>query len=407
MNKLNKPVSILLTFVMVFGLFASIPFYASAAETITYFECSWDGEKVVKTEKICNDYTKLDEETQDMNLTEGWYFINQGTNIPRRLMVESGTVNLIVGYAVAAPGGIGVAPGATLNLYSYRSIGGGILNITFATTEENMNNAGIGGTNGNAGTINIHDVNIEINNDISTDQWAGKGAGIGGGYSGAPESVTIYDGSIHIKTATGACIGGGYYGPASRSAGGEGIRIYDGYLFLESINGAGIGNGYGQDGSPGSIAIYDGLVRSTSRNGAGIGGGWKGRNGQIDIYGGEIQAISTGDGAGIGSGGEANQIADINIHGGSIIAQAACGAGIGAGKFRNSTRINITGGEVNASSYSGGAAIGAGERNTSVFTRAGGRASEINISNATVTAMAYNVSAKSSFVNSWKNTAKS
>ena len=398
MNKLNKPVSILLTFVMVFGLFASIPFYASAAETITYFECSWDGEKVVKTEKICNDYTKLDEETQDMNLTEGWYFINQGTNIPRRLMVESGTVNLIIGYAVAAPGGIGVAPGATLNLYSYNAIGGGILNITFATTEENMNNAGIGGTNGNAGTINIHDVNIEINNDISTDQWAGKGAGIGGGYSGAPESVTIYDGSIHIKTATGACIGGGYYGPASRSAGGEGIRIYDGALFLESINGAGIGNGFGQDGSPGSIAIYDGLVRSTSRNGAGIGGGWKGRNGQIDIYGGEIQAISTGDGAGIGSGGEANQIADINIHGGSIIAQAACGAGIGAGKFRNSTRINITGGEVNACSYSGGAAIGAGERNTSVFTRAGGRASEINISNATVTAMAYNVSAKSSFV---------
>ena len=34
-------------------------------------------------------------------------------------MIESGTVNLIVGYGVAAPGGIGVAPGATLNLYSY------------------------------------------------------------------------------------------------------------------------------------------------------------------------------------------------------------------------------------------------------------------------------------------------
>ena len=87
-------------------------------------------------------------------------------------MIESGTVNLIVGYGVAAPGGIGVAPGATLNLYSYNIIGGSTLNITFATTEENMNNAAIGGTNGNAGTINIHDVNIEINNDISTDQWA-------------------------------------------------------------------------------------------------------------------------------------------------------------------------------------------------------------------------------------------
>ena len=63
--------SILLTFVMVFGLLASIPYYASAAETITYFECSWDGEKVVKTEKTCTEYTKLDEETQNMNLTEG------------------------------------------------------------------------------------------------------------------------------------------------------------------------------------------------------------------------------------------------------------------------------------------------------------------------------------------------
>lgn len=362
MKKFQKPLSILLTFVMVFGLFASIPFNASAAETIIYFECSWDGEKIVKTEKICTGYTKIDGETQETQLTEGWYFIDYRTYLPQRLMVESGTVNLIVAFDVAAPAGIGVAPGATLNLYSYNEIGGGTLDIAFAHNEENLNNAAIGGTNGNAGTINIHDVSIDIIND----EFGANGAGIGGGSMGA----------------------------ASRAAGDEGIRIYGGALFLESASGAGIGNGNGQDGSPGSIAIYGGLVRSTSSDGAGIGGGYRGRNGQIDIYGGEILAVSTGGGAGIGSGDEANQIADINIHGGAIIAQAANGAGIGAGKYRNSTRINITGGDITASSYSGGAAIGAGKRNNSVFNRDGGWAKEINISNATVTAMAYNVSEK-------------
>ena len=151
--------------------------------------------------------------------------------------------------------------------------------------------------------------------------------------------------------------------PASRSSGGEGIRIYDGYIKTVSASGAGIGNGYGHDGSPGSIAIYGGIIRSCSNVGAGIGGGSRGRNGQIDIYGGKIQSISTVSGAGIGSGSEANQIADINIHGGTIIAQAAEGAGIGSGKTSSGSggSITISDSTVTAVSPKNGAGIGGGE----------------------------------------------
>ena len=151
--------------------------------------------------------------------------------------------------------------------------------------------------------------------------------------------------------------------PASRSLGGEGIRIYDGYIKTVSASGAGIGNGYGHDGSPGSIAIYGGIIRSCSNVGAGIGGGYRGRNGQIDIYGGKIQSISTVSGAGIGSGSEANQIADINIHGGTIIAQAAEGAGIGSGKTSSGSggSITISDSTVTAVSPKNGAGIGGGE----------------------------------------------
>lgn len=156
MKKLKKPVSILLTFVMVFGLFASIPFYVSAAEEIIYLECSWDGSRVVKTKKICTDYTKINDDTQETNLTEGWYYLDTQAKVQQRLMVQSGTVNMIVDIGVKLRGGIGVAPGATLNLY--RVMNGnedyGELDIEFDKTEDNKNNAAIGGTNGNAGTIN-------------------------------------------------------------------------------------------------------------------------------------------------------------------------------------------------------------------------------------------------------------
>ena len=169
--------------------------------------------------------------------------------------------------------------------------------------------------------------------------------------------------------------------PASRSSGGEGIRIYDGYIKTVSASGAGIGNGYGHDGSPGSIAIYGGIIRSCSNVGAGIGGGYRGRNGQIDIYGGKIQSISTVSGAGIGSGSEANQIADINIHGGTIIAQAAEGAGIGSGKTSSGSggSITISDSTVTAVSPKNGAGIGTGDQS-------GVSLGAVTISHSTVTA---------------------
>ena len=83
------------------------------------------------------------------------------------------------------------------------------------------------------------------------------------------------------------------------------------------------------------------------------------------------------------------------ISGGSVCAQAVQGAGIGAGLFGDSEKINITGGAVVAGSSSGGAGIGGGVRG-GIFT-SGGSAKEINISDASVIAAASNLSKKSEF----------
>ena len=135
-----------------------------------------------------------------------------------------------------------------------------------------------------------------------------SGAGIGGGYNGDSNNITITGGKVAATGgANGAGIGGGDY------AGGNDITITGGKVTATGGEyGAGIGGGNQGNGS--SITITGGEVTAAGgTNGAGIGGGLQ-KNGEkitvsgdamLKVQGGQTDAWD-GAGAGIGNGGSHN-----------------------------------------------------------------------------------------------------
>ena len=210
------------------------------------------------------------------------------------------------------------------------------------------------------GTLTLKDDSKEAGSLTAT--GGNNAAGIGGGFQGNGENITITGGTV---TATGgfsaAGIGGG------REGKGENITITGGTVNATSNDGAGIGGGL--LGSGENIAITGGTVNATGTDGAGIGGGNGGGNGgvgkNITITGGTVEATgyfgSTGIGGGNGSDGE-----NITITGGSVIATGGeGGAGIGGGaEGGGGNNITIKGGTVTATGGgnrgNSGAGIGGG-----------------------------------------------
>ena len=198
------------------------------------------------------------------------------------------------------------------------------------------------------GTLTLKDDNKEAGSLTATGGF--NSAGIGGGYLGDGNNITITGGTV---TATGGS------------------------------SGAGIGGGGNSSGN--NITITGGTVNATgNEDGAGIGGGSSGSGENITINGGEVTA-SGGDnwddcGAGIG-GGNGGVGKNITITGGTVNATGGYGggaAGIG-GAFANGENITITGGTVNVTGgYGGGAGIGGGAE--------GGGGNNITIKGGTVTA---------------------
>ena len=124
--------------------------------------------------------------------------------------------------------------------------------------------------------------------------------------------------------------------------------------------GAGIGGGF--LGSGEAITITDGTVNATGgdNGGAGIGGGDYGSGKNITINGGTVTADGGDDAAGIG-GGDYGSGEDITITGGTVTAKGGGGgAGIGGGERGNGEDITITDGTVNAAGGVSGAGIGGG-----------------------------------------------
>ena len=155
MQKLKQTLSLMLSLIMILGMFTFMPAPVSAAETMHYVERSWnaDTKQVVEETKTCTDYTDLSERSSD-ELNSGWYAASGSLFINSRLFVRNGkTVNLILkdGATLNVRRGIGVESGATLNIYG-QSQGTGKLEVVFDPGDNrNNDNAMIGGTgeNGN------------------------------------------------------------------------------------------------------------------------------------------------------------------------------------------------------------------------------------------------------------------
>ena len=220
------------------------------------------------------------------------------------------------------------------------------------------------------GKLTLKDDNKETGSLTAT--GGNNAAGIGGGFQGNGENITITGGTV---TATGgfsaAGIGGG------REGKGENITITGGTVNATSNDGAGIGGGL--LGSGENIAIIGGTVNATGTDGAGIGGGNGGVGKNITITGGTVDATGGFGNAGIG-GGNGSDGENITITGGSVTATGGeFAAGIGGSNGGSGNNITITGGTVNTTGGdNGGAGIGGGAE--------GGGGNNITIKGGTVTA---------------------
>ena len=235
-----------------------------------------------------------------------------------------------------------------------------------------MSGAGIGGGfQGNGENITITGGTVTATGGFSA-------AGIGGGREGKGENITITGGSV---TATGGEFAAGIGG--SNGGSGNNITITGGTVTATGgEGGAGIGGG-AEGGGGNNITIKGGTVTATGggnrgNSGAGIGGGSSGSGENITINDGKVTATGGNYAAGIGGGsvgrwgGDAGSGKNITINGGTVNATGDGGAGIGGGGAAasdiefwgsnggNGEDITINGGTVNAAGAYGGAGIGGG-----------------------------------------------
>ena len=385
-----------------------------------YYECTWDSEskKVVQTVKTVPDNVTLVNVCSSTfvsggELVNSQWFIADGTgSTAHGLTCGSGDRHLILcdGASITINEGFFVNEGSTLHIYC-QSFENRMGKLISNNTKEDW--PGIGGKYDQMGTLIIHggDItasggkygagiggrrnrpgkNITIYGGKIKATGGEEGAGIGGGYGSGGVNITIYGGTI---TANGGKFGAGIGGGDSGSDGGCNLTIHGGTINATGgISGAGIGSGQGDgDNIHVTITINGGTINakggpyssSSSTNtvflgGAGIGGGERGSITSITINGGNITATAQYDGAGIGSGPEANQVGTITINGGEIHALGGAsqqssilqygGAGIGGGGgdvqyYGEGGPVVITGGTIYAQGGTGaagnGAAIGHG-----------------------------------------------
>ena len=210
------------------------------------------------------------------------------------------------------------------------------------------------------------------------------GAGIGGGLLGSGENITITGGTVNATGTDGAGIGGGNGGV------GKNITITGGTVTAAGgFGNAGIGGGNGSDGE--NITITGGSVTATGGEfAAGIGGSNGGSGNNITITGGTVNTTG-GDngGAGIGGGAEGGGGNNITIKGGTVTATGGgyrgnSGAGIGGGSGGSGENITINDGKVTATGGNYAAGIGGGS--VGFWSGESGSGKNITINGGTVNA---------------------
>ena len=363
-KKLRRPLSIILSVMMILSVFTIVPMTASAkTDPVSYMAWDEDNETVKEVEGGCTEYTIVESTTTAFE--DGKWYVVDGTVENSNRITVSGTANVILkdGAALTAGKGIEVNSGSNLNIYAQsdgENMGTLIANGSVAC-------AGIGSANNtNSGGIYIHGGNITATSEST-------GAGIGGGRFGTG-TVTIYGGKINAT--------GGGVDPAS---GYEGRRINGG--------GAGIGNG-AYEVSGGSVTILGGNI--TANGGywaAGIGGGSRRQSfGTITIKNATVNATGNLSAAGIGAGSTNQSLGAILIENSNVTATGGeNGAGIGGGSNSNGyggdgadvTIINST-----VIATGNGSAVGIGHGTTGsdgTLTRGNGIKVETSTDNSTWT----------------------
>ena len=367
-----------------------IDFYNGEAKMVyAYYESAWDSEnhlttltlKTIPVDKTVKNICTSEFTTSGGYLNGTYWFVADGTGVINNssLTCGSGDIHLILcDGADFTTDGLYVNEGSTLHIYSqsYGDFMGKLTSINSTTSKpgiggehpESMgtliiyggritasggkNAAGIGGGEDKAnGPITIYAGDITATGGL-------YGAGIGGGEGGSGEHINIYGGNI---TATGGLYGAGIGGGQYYHGGGncDDVTIWNGTIVaVGGIHSAGIGSGDNFNASIEhmrvNITIHGGTIFANGGQsqvggganvddvlygGAAIGGGRRGRITSITINGGHIYAKAKNDGAGIGSGGGADQGGTITINGGVIEAEGGLGnhnlsrggAGIGAG----------------------------------------------------------------------------
>lgn len=209
-------------------------------------------------EQSCASYTIVN---TDINTSwnPGWYVVNGDVTISNRIIVDQGTVNLILrdGATLTASKGITVAKNRTLNIYEgWTGARASTPTVGMLIATGDTNTSGIGGDTGsdsrNGGTVTINGVTVNATG-------SNYAAGIGGGYgNGSGCTVTINNGTV---TATGGENGVGIGGGGSSGAGGT-LTINGGTVTANggSAEKAGIGGG----GSEGTIELGTGVRMQTS-----------------------------------------------------------------------------------------------------------------------------------------------
>ena len=94
MRKLRKPLSILLSLILILGIFTAVPFEAGAAGSVSYIYRSWNGDMVMQETRTCTDYTELSDRTSS-ELNSKTYVVSHDTTVDSRLAV-SGTTDIII-----------------------------------------------------------------------------------------------------------------------------------------------------------------------------------------------------------------------------------------------------------------------------------------------------------------------
>lgn len=207
MKRLYKAVSVLMSLITVFSVFAIVPLEVSAAEGIEYIYRWWDsGAQEVKSEtRICTDYTELNDRSSSYlgssSSSVSWYVVKKDFWRPYYAthMQVTGTVNLIIcdGVTFNAEAGVIVPENATLNIFGQSNDSGKFkVDLNVDKHREFTDRALIGGDSSANGNPNSGDINIYGGNlDLKTHGFS-TAAMIGGAKGGSLNRFAMYGGTL-------------------------------------------------------------------------------------------------------------------------------------------------------------------------------------------------------------------